>query len=79
MKMNIGMAFEPAFILGLMGIEIVQNEVNFCFVSKAIDVAIHEIQELPAASAFIMTGLNRMALKKSSIADRLCRRRGKSG
>ena len=56
--MDIGMAFEPAVILGLVGIEVVQNDVNFFFVSVAIDDAVHEIQELPASPAFVMTGLN---------------------
>ena len=38
--MDIGMAFEPAVILGLVGIEVVQNDVNFFFVSVAIDDAV---------------------------------------
>ena len=37
MEMDIGMAFEPAVILGLVGIEIVQNGVNFCLVPVAIE------------------------------------------
>jgi hypothetical protein len=36
--------------LGLVGIEIIENDMNFFFVPVAINDAIHEIQELPASS-----------------------------
>jgi hypothetical protein len=45
------MAFEPAVIFGSVGIEIVQNDVNFLFAAIAINDAIHKIQELPASPA----------------------------
>jgi hypothetical protein len=31
--MHVGMAFEPAVVLGLVGIEIVEDDVNFLFLS----------------------------------------------
>src|SRR5260370_41586626 len=58
MKMDIGMTLEPAIVLGLVGVEVIENDVNFFFVAVRINDAIHEVQELPAAPAFVMAGLN---------------------
>ena len=44
MKMDIGMALEPPVVLGLVGIEIVENDMNFFFVAVGVYNAIHEIQ-----------------------------------
>jgi hypothetical protein len=32
-KMDVGMALEPAVVLGFVGIEIVENDMNFLFVA----------------------------------------------
>ena len=53
-----GMTLEPAIVLGLVGVEVIENDVNFFFVAVRINDAIHEVQELPAAPAFVMAGLN---------------------
>ena len=58
MKMDIGMALEPPVVLGLVGIEIVENDMNFFFVAVGVYDAIHEVQKLPASPAFVLTGLN---------------------
>ena len=58
MKMDVRVALEPAIVLGLVGIEIIENDVNFSLVAIRINDAIHEIQELPASPAFVMTDLN---------------------
>ena len=58
MKMDVGMAFEPAVVLGLVGIEIVENDMDFFFVAVGVYEAIHEIQEFPASSTFVMASLN---------------------
>jgi len=39
-------------------IEIIENDMNFFFVAVAVNDAIHEIQEFPASSAFVMASLN---------------------
>jgi hypothetical protein len=56
--MHVGMALEPAVVLGLVGIEIVEDDMNLLFFAVGFDDAVHEIQELPASPAFVMTGLN---------------------
>ena len=58
MKMDVGMALEPAVVLGLVGIEIVENDMNFFFVAIGVYDAIHEIQELPASTPFVMASLH---------------------
>ena len=58
MKMDVGMALEPAVVFGLVSIEIIKNDMNFFFVAVAVNDAIHEIQEFPASSAFVMASLN---------------------
>ena len=58
MKMDIGMALEPPVVLGLVGIEIVENDMNFFFGAVGIYDPIHEIQEFPASPAFVMAGFN---------------------
>jgi hypothetical protein len=45
MKMDVGMALEPAVVFGLVSIEIIENDMNFFFVAVAVNDAIHEIQE----------------------------------
>jgi len=37
-------------VLGLVGIEIVENDMNFSVVAVGVYDAIHEIQELPAST-----------------------------
>ena len=58
MKMDVWMAFEPSIVLGLVSTEIVENDVDFFFVTIAINDAIHEIQELPTTATFVMAGFN---------------------
>jgi hypothetical protein len=58
MKMDVGMALEPAVVLGLVGIEIVENDMNFFFVAIGVYDAIHQIQELPALAPFVMASLH---------------------
>ena len=36
MKMDVGMALEPAVVFGLVGIEIIENDMNFFFVVVAV-------------------------------------------
>ena len=43
MKMDVRMALEPTVVLGLVGIEIVEDDVDFISVAVAIDNPIHEI------------------------------------
>ena len=52
------MAFEPSVVLRLVSTEIVENDMDFFFVTIAINDAIHEIQELPAPATFVMAGFN---------------------
>jgi len=42
MKVDVGMALEPAVVFGLVSIEIIENDVNFFFVAVAVNDAIHE-------------------------------------
>ena len=58
MKMNVRMAFEPTIVLGPVGVEIVENDMNFFLVAVGINDAVHEIQELPSPPPFVMAGLN---------------------
>ena len=44
--MHVGMALEPAIVLGFVSIKIVENDVNFLFLAVGVDDAIHEIQKL---------------------------------
>jgi len=53
MKMDLGMGFEPAILLGLMRIEIVQHNVNL-FVGIFGYQFVHEIQKFASAPAPIM-------------------------
>ena len=57
-QMHVGMTLEPAVVLGLVGIEIVEDNVNFLFLAVGVYDAVHEIQELPASPAFVVAGLN---------------------
>ena len=57
-QMHVGMAPEPAVVLRLMGIEIVEDDVNLLFLSVGFDDAVHEIQELPASPTFVVAGIN---------------------
>ena len=58
MKMDVRMALEPVIVFGLVGIEIVENDMNFLFLAVGLYDAIHEIQELPTSAAFVMASLN---------------------
>ena len=51
------MARQRLIIFGLVGIEIVQNHMNFA-VRVAGDDAVHEIQELDAPTALVVAGLD---------------------
>jgi hypothetical protein len=60
-EMHVGMALEPAVVLGFVGIEVVEDDVNLFFLfflSVGFDDAVHEIQELPASPTFVMTGID---------------------
>ena len=57
-QMHVGMTLEPAVVFGFVSIEIVQNDVNFLFLAVGLYDAVHEIQELPAAPPFVVTGLH---------------------
>ena len=57
-QMHVGMALEPAVVLGLVGIEIVEDDVNFLFLAVGVYDAVHEIQELPASPTFVVTGID---------------------
>ena len=57
-QMHVGMALEPAVVLGFVGIEIVENDVNFLFLAVGVYDAVHEIQELPASPTSVMTGID---------------------
>ena len=56
MKMYVGMRFEPAVLFGLVSVEIVQGHVEF-FAGIGGNQLVHEIQELTAATATIMSGV----------------------
>jgi hypothetical protein len=56
--MHLGMALEPAIVLGLVGIEIVENDMNFFFFVVGFYDAIYEMQEFPASPPSIAAGLN---------------------
>jgi len=58
MKMDIGMTLQPAVVLGLVGIKVIENDMNFSVVAVRIDDAIHEIQELPSSSPFVVASLD---------------------
>ena len=58
METHVGMTLEPAVVFGLVGIEIIENDMNFFFVAVGVYDAIHEIQELPTSPAFVMASLN---------------------
>ena len=53
--MHVGMALEPAIVLGFVSIKIVENDVNFLFLAVGVDDAVREIQELPAPPPFVVT------------------------
>ena len=57
-QMHVGMALEPAVVLGLVSTEIVEDDMNLLFLAVGFDDAVHEIQEFPASPTFVMTGLN---------------------
>jgi hypothetical protein len=65
-KMDVRMALEPAVVFGLVGIEIVENDVNFFFIAVSVDDALHEIQELPKGLENVE---KRIALKVTSVLD----------
>ena len=54
-QMHVGMALEPAVVLGLV---IVEDDMNLLFLAVGFDDAVHEIQELPASPTFVVTDLN---------------------
>jgi hypothetical protein len=55
--MDVLVARQPTIVFGLMGVQVVQDDVNLA--ARMIDDdAVHEIQELDAPAALIMTGLD---------------------
>ena len=70
--MHVGMALEPAIVLGFVSIKIVENDVNFLFLAVGVDDAVHEIQELPAAPPFVVTGLDQVSSDLESHEERRC-------
>jgi hypothetical protein len=67
-QMHVELALEPAVVLGLVGIEIVEDDVNLLFLSIGFDDAVHEIRELPASPTFVMTGIDQ-SMAVSSAAN----------
>ena len=59
-QMHIGMGFEPAVLLGLVSVEIVQDYVEL-LAGIVGNQLIHEIQELTPAAATIMSGMDQPA------------------
>lgn len=57
MKVHIGMQGQPAILLGLVRIEMVQNEVHFAVAMRYQDIA-HEIEKLASPPSGIMTHLH---------------------
>ena len=56
-EVNIGMASKPSVLFGLVGIEIVQNNMNL-FLGVVGDNVIHEVEELAAPAPRVMARLN---------------------
>src|SRR6201993_775791 len=56
-KMDVLVACQPAIVFGLMGVQIVENDMNLA-VGIGGDDAVHEIQELDAATAPVMAGFD---------------------
>ena len=54
-KMNVGVSRQPAVMLGLMGIEIVEDDVKFALWIERHNL-VHEVQELPPAPALSVAG-----------------------
>jgi hypothetical protein len=50
---DVRMAFEPAVIFGLMGVKIVENDMDFAAGMCGND-AVHEVEELDPAPPFVM-------------------------
>ena len=57
MKVHAGMAVQPAIALGLVRIEVVENDVDLAIRVFRHEV-VHEVQELPATTAGIMPGFD---------------------
>ena len=72
MQMHVGMALEPAVVLGFVGIEIVENDVNFLFLAVGVYDAVHEIQELPASPTFVVASFNQTTGDFQSREERRC-------
>ena len=56
-EMNVGVAFEPTVILRLMGVEIVEDDMDFA-ASMLGDDPVHEVEELDPAPPFIVPSRN---------------------
>ena len=50
-QMHVGMALEPAVVLGLVGIEVVEDDVELA-ARKGCGDTVHEIEKLDTATAF---------------------------
>ena len=57
-KVDVGMARQPAVALGLVGVEVVQNHVNGLVGWILVDQFVHEVEELPASASLGMPGLD---------------------
>ena len=57
MKVDIGVSDQPTIMLGFMNIQIIQNNMQLRIGIEG-DNTVHEIQELPATSAWVMPDLH---------------------
>jgi len=54
-EMDVGMSGQPPAMLGFMGVQVVQNDMQLC-VGIEGDDAVHEVQELTATTTRVMAG-----------------------
>ena len=56
-EVNVGMPCEPTVLFRLVGIEIIQDDMNF-FLGMAGNNVVHEVEELTAPTPRVVAGLN---------------------
>src|SRR4030066_1463609 len=56
MEMNSGVSVQPPVMFGLMGIEVIKNNMQFLVRIKSYGL-VHKVQELPAAAMAVMSGM----------------------
>ena len=71
MKMDLGMSFEPAILLGFMRIEIVQHNVNLLVRSFGHQL-VHEIQKFASAPAPIVPCMHQPSGHLQGCKERAC-------